>query len=241
MAFRWLEGGPAHAEDTPALRGRDGDRLWVEVTLGSWDGPGHPRPIRQVSTDDGPTVALATDAEPEAAEAWHEGRSYLLQGAPQSLHAGAVTAAWRLPEADLVLVAASLAGRTFHPLGQTERRRSEARLINREIRQLLNRPAERPQILLVVASVQDHPESAAWREFTDGFEPRLIQRTPEAPDGSRWTRRSPGPDVYERLDGVWAGITGGAGHITADLVPDPDGGRWVRVRWSAADGDPAPR
>ena len=96
------------------------------------------------------------------------------------------------------LLAAHLPDKTVHPLGQTEMRRNEARLLGNHVRRILR---ENPSAPLVVAGdLGDDPTSAAVREILGEPPFRMTDLRPCDPDGNAWTVFFPGIDRYERRD-----------------------------------------
>jgi endonuclease/exonuclease/phosphatase family metal-dependent hydrolase len=95
-----------------------------------------------------------------------------------------------------------LKSKVFHPLGQTEMRRNEARLLNRHARRILK---ENPGVnLLIVGDLNDTSRSAALREITGDRQQHLADLRPEDEVGDVWTRFDAGLDQYDRMDYVLA-------------------------------------
>ncbi len=96
------------------------------------------------------------------------------------------------------VLAVHLKSKTFHPLGQTEMRRSEARLLARHVRRAL---ADDPEARLVVlGDFNDAPDSAPLRALLEGEPPPLRDPRPADPFGDVWTYFFDGPDTYARID-----------------------------------------
>lgn len=96
------------------------------------------------------------------------------------------------------LMVAHLKSKIFHPLGQTEMRRNEARILGRHVRDALK---ENPELnLLVVGDMNDTYASAALREIIGKDTPLLVDLRPQDAAGAVWTRFDRGLDEYERID-----------------------------------------
>ncbi len=103
------------------------------------------------------------------------------------------------PEYRFRVLVGHLKSKVFHPLGQTEMRRNEARLLNKNVRKILK---ENPEInLVVVGDMNDTYNSAALRELMGEkkdkvlFDLRPIDRECDA-----WTHYTPDNDEYARID-----------------------------------------
>ncbi len=96
---------------------------------------------------------------------------------------------------------AHLKSRAFHPLGQTEMRRNEARLLSNHVRQALR---ENPDAWVVVAGdLNDSPRSAPLRLLLgDPAAPLLHDLRPQDDAGGVWTWEDRENDEYARLDYV---------------------------------------
>lgn len=96
------------------------------------------------------------------------------------------------------LIVAHLKSKVYHPLGQTEMRRNEARLLANHIRHAL---AETPDLnLLVVGDLNDSPGSAPVEEILGDGTARLYDLRPADAVGDVWTHRGAGIDIYSRID-----------------------------------------
>ena len=101
------------------------------------------------------------------------------------------------PDYQFRLLVAHLKSKVFHPLGQTEMRRNEARLLNNHVRRALR---ENPDLnLLVVGDMNDTFSSAALREVI-GKPPVLTDLRPADEIGDVWTWFGRLADSYERID-----------------------------------------
>jgi len=98
----------------------------------------------------------------------------------------------------LRLVVAHLKSKVFHPMGQTEMRRNEARLLHAVVSELLN--ARSNLNLLVVGDLNDTPDSAPIRRLTSEDEPRLYDLRPADEWGDVWTYFHRASDTYSRID-----------------------------------------
>lgn len=95
------------------------------------------------------------------------------------------------------IVAAHLKSKRFSALGQTEMRRNEARLLNKNVRRFL---AEDTNInLLVVGDLNDTQNSSAIHEAI-GKPPVLKDLRPADAFGDTWTHLFYPEDAYERID-----------------------------------------
>lgn len=96
------------------------------------------------------------------------------------------------------LLAAHLKSKTYHPLGQTEMRRNEARLLANHVRRALREAS--PLNLAVVGDFGDGPGSAPLKELLGEGDTRLIDLRPTDLAGDAWTHHGAGDDVYSRVD-----------------------------------------
>ena len=101
------------------------------------------------------------------------------------------------PSYRLHLIAAHLKSKVFHPLGQTEMRRNEARLLNNHIRHALNNDPDTH--LIVLGDLNDTPDSASTREVI-GDAPWLIDLRPVDAFGNAWTHQNRSDDSCSRID-----------------------------------------
>lgn len=98
------------------------------------------------------------------------------------------------------LIVAHLKSKLFHPLGQTEMRRNEARLLNKHVRRMLNR---NPNLnLVVLGDMNDNITSAALRELV-GTPPYLVDLRPSDAVGDIWSHFWDFQESYERLDYIF--------------------------------------
>ena len=96
------------------------------------------------------------------------------------------------------LLGAHLKAKVFSPLGQTEMRRNEARLLNKHVRKALNENAEAN--VLVVGDLNDTINSAALREVLGKRKRCLFDIRPKDEVGDVWTHVESERDGYERID-----------------------------------------
>lgn len=102
------------------------------------------------------------------------------------------------PSYRLRLLAAHLKSKVYHPLGQTEMRRNEARLLNKTVRGILE---ENPDVnLLVAGDMNDHYGSAPLREVAGRRGGRLTDLRPVDDAGDVWTVFMESTDEYCRFD-----------------------------------------
>lgn len=96
--------------------------------------------------------------------------------------------------ARLRVLSAHLKSKDFHPAGQTEMRRNEARLFAARIRNILR---EDPSVrLLVAAALNDSPDSAPVREIAEG----LTDLRPADAGGDAWTWHNRAQDAWFRSE-----------------------------------------
>jgi len=105
------------------------------------------------------------------------------------------------------LFVAHLKSRVHHPLGQTEMRRNEARLLNKHVRAALKDFPGRN--ILVVGDLNDTYQSAALKEVLGKRTRVLFDLRPEDNYGEVWSQFSAALDTYSRIDyalvsrGMW--------------------------------------
>lgn len=96
------------------------------------------------------------------------------------------------------LLTAHLKSKVFHPLGQTEMRRNEARLLGNHVRDILDRHPDGN--VLVAGDLNDH-YSAALLDGLLGEDRRLLHDLrPADVAGAVWTHFQRSTDVYSRFD-----------------------------------------
>jgi len=96
------------------------------------------------------------------------------------------------------LIVVHLKSKVFHPLGQTEMRRNEARIIAQHIHGALE--AHPPLNLVVVGDLNDSPDSAPVQRLLGENRRYLHDLRPSDELGDVWTHFGSGVDVYSRLD-----------------------------------------
>ncbi|MCF7848956.1 MAG: endonuclease/exonuclease/phosphatase family protein [Kiritimatiellales bacterium] len=102
------------------------------------------------------------------------------------------------------LLNAHLKSKVYSPLGQTEMRRNEARLLNKTARGIMT---DHPGCnLLVVGDMNDNPDSAAIREVTGKSKQNLADIRPVEPGGDVWTHYSDDSDTYARIDYLFVNV-----------------------------------
>lgn len=102
------------------------------------------------------------------------------------------------PDYRFRLINAHLKSKVYSPLGQTEMRRNEARLLNKAVREILE---ENPGInLLVVGDMNDDYASAALREVAGRRGGKLTDLRPTDSAGDAWTCFQAATDSYSRFD-----------------------------------------
>jgi endonuclease/exonuclease/phosphatase family metal-dependent hydrolase len=102
------------------------------------------------------------------------------------------------PDYRFRLLAAHLKSKQFHPYGQAEMRRNEARLLNNHVRAILkDDPAAN---LLVLGTLNDDPASRVLREIHSYQDkPLLFDLRPVDSAGDAWTFRAD-DDTHQRTD-----------------------------------------
>ncbi|MBC8207389.1 MAG: endonuclease/exonuclease/phosphatase family protein [Kiritimatiellaeota bacterium] len=96
------------------------------------------------------------------------------------------------------LMNAHLKSKVYSPLGQTEMRRNEARLLNKAVRDILE---ETPEVnLLVVGDMNDDYASAPLREVAGRRGGELIDLRPLDSAGDAWTCFHAPTDSHSRFD-----------------------------------------
>lgn len=100
------------------------------------------------------------------------------------------------------LVNAHLKSKYFHPLGQTEMRRNEARLLNKHVRRMIDK--SKNLNLVVVGDMNDQITSAPLRELI-GQPPYLEDVRPSDFVGDIWTHYWDVQEQYARIDYILVG------------------------------------
>ncbi len=102
------------------------------------------------------------------------------------------------PDYSFRLLSAHLKSKVYSKLGQTEMRRNEARLLNKNVRAILK---ENPQVnLLLVGDMNDDYQSAPLREVGGRRGGELTDLRPVDSVGDAWTYFMASKDQYSRLD-----------------------------------------
>ncbi len=100
------------------------------------------------------------------------------------------------------LLTAHLKSKVYHALGQTEMRRNEARLLNKAVREILDK---NPGInLLVAGDFNDDYNSAPVREVCGRRGGEMTDLRPADSAGDVWTYFYPAVDGYSRFDYFFA-------------------------------------
>lgn len=116
------------------------------------------------------------------------------------------------PEYRFRLLVAHLKSKLFHPLGQSEMRRNEARLLNKHVRRMADR--NKNLNLVVVGDMNDRITSAPLRELI-GQPVYLNDLRPKDFIGDIWTHLWDYQEEYSRIDYV---LTGHA--MNPEVVPE---------------------
>ncbi len=96
------------------------------------------------------------------------------------------------------LLVAQLKSKAYHPLGHTEMRRNEARLLNNHVRRALSR--QNRLNLLVVGDMSDHIRSAPLRTIMGSNQEYLSDLRPADAYGEIWTYYDEDAELYHRHD-----------------------------------------
>lgn len=119
----------------------------------------------------------------------------------------------------LRIVAAECKDKTFHPLGQTEMRRNEARLLSNHLRETVARPGL--EWVLTAVVLHDEPDSAPLQRLLD---PDLTpaREVPAQDDRGRgWTTWYPEREAYLRTQYLLASPALSDSAIRASVVDHP--------------------
>jgi endonuclease/exonuclease/phosphatase family metal-dependent hydrolase len=118
------------------------------------------------------------------------------------------------------LLGAHLKSKVYSPLGQTEMRRNEARLLNKAVREILE---ENPDInLLVAGDMNDDYASAPLREVKGRRGGELTDLRPVDTVGDAWTHFQASTDSHSRFDylfvseGMQAEVISGLTRVVRD-------------------------
>jgi len=144
------------------------------------------------------------------------------------------------------LMVAHLKSKIYHPLGQTEMRRNEARLLANHVRKALRgNPAMN---LLVVGDLNDSPDSAPLNEILGNGSTRLIDLRPADAVGDVWTHQGRTVDIYSRIDYVLASpgmalefVRERSRAVRDPAVAEASDHRPLLAVFAAHDAAPAPR
>lgn len=123
------------------------------------------------------------------------------------------------PSYSFRLINAQLKSKSYHPFGQTEMRRNEARLLNNHVRRALSR--DRRLNLLVVGDLNDHIGSAPLRTLMGSRQQYLSDLRPADEYGESWTFFDADGDSYVRYDYLLA-----SAHMRPEFISE--GSRVVR-------------
>jgi endonuclease/exonuclease/phosphatase family metal-dependent hydrolase len=107
------------------------------------------------------------------------------------------------------LLTAHLKSKVYSPLGQTEMRRNEARLLNKMVRDILNENPE--QNLLVSGDLNDDFNSAPLREVSGRRGGEMTDLRPVDSAGDVWTCFQESTDCFSRYDYMF---------VSAGMLPE---------------------
>ena len=100
------------------------------------------------------------------------------------------------------LAVVHLKDKSFHPLGQTEMRRNECRLVARHLRDALTGTPD--ALMMLAGTFNDRPGSAALHELTRETDPPPLDLRPTDQRGDAWTSWEEESDTYHRHDYFFA-------------------------------------
>ncbi len=151
----------------------------------------------------------------------HTEDRYSIGGTPCRVERGFIEASVEAaPGRWLRVVAAHLRSRDFHPLGQTEMRRNEARILGQHLRRIRREfPSE---AILLAGTLNDLPGSSIVRDVMGEGDDALRDVRPADAYGDAWTASDPGSDLYERIDYLLLGGAGGWRAAAAEILHRPD-------------------
>lgn len=114
------------------------------------------------------------------------------------------------------LILTQLKSKAYHPIGHSEMRRNEARLLTNLIRRYLDR--ERRLNLMVVGDFADHISSAPLRTIT-GNQQQFVRPLPLADRyGDTWTHFDADTETYHRYDYMMV-----SAHMWPEFIPESSG------------------
>ena len=99
------------------------------------------------------------------------------------------------------IAAARLKDKVFHVSGQTEMRRSEARMVGRILRH--GGRQQETDSLVAAVTAYDTPDTAPVREIMEATETPLLLASPLDGNGDAWTMRDASAHLYERTDHIF--------------------------------------
>jgi len=111
------------------------------------------------------------------------------------------------------MIVAQLKSKEYTPLGHTEMRRNEARLLNNHVRRALSRQSRLN--LLVVGDMNDHVRAAPLRTIMGNNQEYLVDLRPKDPYGEIWTYFDADAELYHRYDYMLA-----SPYMVPEYVPD---------------------
>ncbi len=117
------------------------------------------------------------------------------------------------PNYSFRIIVAQLKSKAFHPVGHSELRRNEARILNNWVRRYLGR--ERRLNLLVVGDFADPISSAAMRTITGDQQQFLSPLRLADAYGDIWTHFDADSDTYHRYDFMLV-----SSHMLPEFIPE---------------------
>lgn len=102
------------------------------------------------------------------------------------------------PSYTIRILVAHLKAKVFSPMGHTEMRRNEARLLNKHVRKAIK--ADASANVLVMGDLNDSYQSAALREVMGKRQRILFDMRPKDMRGDVWTHYNKEDDTYSRID-----------------------------------------
>lgn len=129
----------------------------------------------------------------------HTDDTYTVDGESMQVLRGIIDVTIRIaPQSRLRIMSAHLKSKVYHPLGQTEMRRNEARILGQYVRNSLEETPK--QKLLVAGTFNDLIDSAPLKEIMGDEQTILDDICPRDQMGDAWTHRNSKLEVYRRID-----------------------------------------
>jgi hypothetical protein len=176
---------------------------------------------KAVSRDEGgATVHALWSSRPIATRYIRSDLTYRSGGQTLKFRNGILDVTLANPDgAGLRIIAVSVKDKSFHPAGQSEMRRNEARLVRNHVEETV--PKDPQERLLILAALHDTPSSAPVRTLLEAGPRQLTDLRPLDVSAHAWTSHDASVDVYCRSHYV---LTDGepSERIEARLLDGPD-------------------